>query len=322
MASPTVGAAKTAISNVNWTTVGIDGKKQNGAKKYAAEQLVQLQEGGLGEVRDLGYAVLEVGRQSTPAVGGYRALDALARMLSRVYPEETCIAVCVEPRYQTSLLISSNARQLDADAVKGKLRELLEAIRPDELKKRVETDREALRKLSASRGSFADRADRERYAQMRFDRDTLKVHTALNNMLKLLRVVIVKSEDSDVHAELQILDYIEAEVFKTGGESRQLPLYLGVSLRCCGKCQTVINAYNSCGFNHVQVLTRGSHPTYDAGGWRCPRSLVSLISETDSNFRKLSEALQYAKQPAKKEHPMSAELSDSEDEYVGSQHKL
>ncbi len=316
-----VADVKRDLSTMKWAELGIDKGKSNQASAFAMRALTDLQNRGLGEIRDLGYAVLSVATESESTLAGYRALDAVARILSKIYTEETCIAVCIEPRYQTSLVIASNGQGLDADAVKAKLRgELLEGISLESSTQTVRQNGGELRSLSSQRSNLT-RTGRDRYLDLRYDRDKLKVQTALNNILKLLRVVVVKSSAKDAHAELQILDYVEGTIFRVGGEARQLPLYIGVSLRCCGKCHTVINAYNSCGFNHTRVMTRGVHPTYDAGGWRCPDSLVRLISASDSSFRQLSEILQYAKQDAQRGHPMSAELSDSEDEYVSSRHK-
>jgi hypothetical protein len=134
-----------------------------------------------------------------------------------------------------------------------------------------------------------------------------------------VQVIVGKNHE---HAELQLLDYIETTIFRTGGVSGTLPLYIGVSLRCCGKCHTVINFYNSSGFNHVRVVTRGIHPTYDFSGWKCPDGLFKRIAEMNPSFARVVEALTFTSQGAKKEHPMTAELSDDEGEYVSPKHRI
>jgi len=284
---PDMTAIKTFIStypNQEWLTLVDAIKKVQEAKGYAADVLRELAKGGTKELGELGIDAISVAseRHAPPR---YRVLDGLARVIAAVNPKQTCVAVCVEPRYQRSLLVASNGRSLQ----KGAVQQLLNQVATDEIP--FGEENQHLSELSAKRGALSS-DDRATYVDLRAKRDRAKLGTAAHNMLRSLRVEIIIGGEFE-HAELQLLDYIETTIFGTGGVSRTLPLYMGVSLRCCGKCQTVIDYYNSCGFNHVRIVTRGVHPTYDFRAWRCPEGA-----------------------------PMTADLSDDEGEYVSRQHRI
>ena len=170
-----------------------------------------------------------------------------------------------------------------------------------------------------------DKTQKAQYREKRFERDVEKTRTALHNILASLRIEVVKSEESPVHAELQLLDYLEKVVYRTGGESRPAHVYIGVSLKCCGKCTTVIGAYNAAGFNHVIVMIRGSHSTFDRSGWKCPKKLMEVIaglntSEPNRDILRQIEELQLSGKNAT--DLMSPELSDSEDEYTPPRYRI
>jgi hypothetical protein len=262
-----------AMNNQSWKAAGLElrdkvlgqctGYAQNYVKKGLQERGVQL-------LRDLGSELVDVASDKQ-ASAGYRALDAVARVIGCSFRNEVCVAVCIDPRYHNKLLVASNNRGLESAEIAEFLERQLNQPAQEAL---GEQDRnpDRLSGLSRDRGTLS-KDDRDDYTQLRNQRDQRKLQTALSNLLTSFRsaVKVVKSEEDNVHAELQLLDYIEREIYHVGGAGKTNPLYLGVSLRCCAKCDSVFSAYNACGFNHVQVLFRGQHPTADVGGWRCPR---------------------------------------------------
>jgi hypothetical protein len=297
---------KTAFPNADAKQIGL-------YKKYAQDYLKSptLQQKGVQHLREMGTELVDVASDKQ-ATRGYRALDAIARVLNCSFERQTCVAVCIDPRYQNKLLIASNAGTLDS----AKVAEFLEAqVNQPALEALSEQDQAQLSQLSEIR-SGAPNFDRARYTELRNRRDKMKLQTALSNLLSSCRstVIVVKSKEDNVHAELQLLDYIESEIYRMGGAGKTTPLYIGVSLRCCAKCDAVFSAYNACGFNHVQVQFRGSHPTADFGGWRCPASIVELVKSTNPEFGKIAKAVQLAQKTARPGHAMTADLSDSEEE--------
>jgi hypothetical protein len=305
------------LSTQDWRTAfpNADNKQVGLYKKYAQDYLKseRLQLKGVQHLQELGSELVDVASDKQ-ARAGYRALDAIARVIGCSFQGQVCVAVCIDPRYQNKLLIASNAGTLDSAAVA----EFLEAqVNQPAVEAFSDQDRDELAQLSQNRGGGPD-FNRVRYTELRNQRDKLKLQTALRNLLTSFRsaVTVVKSKEDSVHAELQLLDYIESEIYRIGGAGKTAPLYIGVSLRCCAKCDSVFSAYNACGFNHVQVQFRGSHPTADFGGWRCPASIVELVKSTNPQFGKIAAAVQLAQKPARTAHPMTADLADSEGEYV------
>lgn len=288
--------------------VGIDFKiNQNQYMPYVNDAYSKIQQLGIEKLKKLGTPVLTSGEdQHAEVPRHYRALDAAARLIMKEFPKEKCVAVCVEPRYEMELLVASNAGRLQAAEVREAL-EMIDGTQQGEL-----PHREVFRPISAMR--MTGGADgRQKYTQLRESMDVIKSQKAAHKLLDSYSIRVVSTAETMVHAELQLLSHVEQDMRGAGARPE---LYIGVSLLCCGKCKTVIDMYNHCGVNQLRVKTRGWHPTYDFGNWRCPESLVELISETHPDFKEIALELQLAKQDANSAYPMTVELSEDEGEYM------
>jgi hypothetical protein len=178
LAQPDVSATRTFIAmmrNDDWLKLVDDKKNIQDAKTYAGSVLTELNKGGTKELCNLGIEAIAVSSEKH-APPGYRALDGVARLIAKTWPKEICVAACVEPRYQRSILISSNGRGLDTSAVQ----QLLENVAKATLSF-GDQDQNHLIKLSSARGSLSSE-DRTAYLNLREKRDVAKLRTAANNM--------------------------------------------------------------------------------------------------------------------------------------------
>lgn len=254
-----------------------------------------------------GIQILTEAHENQPTSIGEQALDGIARLLLSKFPDSGCVCVCVHPIY-SCLVIASNTCEFDAQMATIALNDLA-AMAKIEVEALENSDQTRIDLVAEVRPEWEKRGPKlnPELLEKRLKLDRLKYFQQLENIAKLpIRVPTYRG----VHADIQLLEYIEVSLRRTA--MRTVPMYLGDAMRCCAKCETLIREYNSCGFNKVQVKRRGYHSTYDFSNWTCPPTIRDVVTNSGQrkNIDKAILALIFAEKTSK--DSMYADLSDDE----------
>lgn len=220
-----------------------------------------------------GIQILTEAHENSPTSIGEQALDGVARLLLSKFPRSGCVCVCVHPLY-SCLVVATNTCDVDAAMVTAALLEL-STLAESEIDALNQSGGTRLDAVKALRPEWQDRKPKldADLLERRLYLDRLKYFDQIINLSRLpVRVPRYKG----VHADIQLLEYIEESLRRVG--MRTVPMYLGDAMRCCAKCETLIREYNSCGFNKVTVSRRGYHSTYDFSNWTCPPRMRDVIT--------------------------------------------
>jgi len=182
------------------------------------------------------------------------ALDAMARELLLRHRNETCFAVCWLPHGELICATNSQNTTITEKEIKEYLGSAAKSVNVEHEKEKASIDA-----LSWVEGDSV-KASREKYQKV--------FEYFLNNSKQ---ITIVKNE-APGHAEVYLLDYLNSR-------GNQIPvLEIGVSMRCCAKCEGLFGLYQLCGQRKVTTVKwRGGHGIMDHGGWSLPSGLAECL---------------------------------------------
>lgn len=239
-----------------------------------------------------------------------RRLDAMARIINYI-DDGKCVAVCFE-RDKNTLHVSANSTTIKKNMIRS-------CFKSDRLKEiyRNLTGGIGMEELKQTAIKLKKNKEWQEYykqlGRMRIARDCAKVKMFLRGEGEKWGITDVPVQINSIcgvenyHAELLIVEYFHMQTMdQSPGESGK-ELYIGVSLKCCPKCHTILMTYNGWLERRRKFGWRGFHKAYE-GGWRLPKGLVGLKSVLQLEYRKLK----YAQSPQRDE--MVADDSDSEAE--------